>query len=198
MYVQQTYKEQDYVIPLFQIGTALSNMPANDGVEVISDSASDTGVPLTILGTKYGTNVLMTETVTLNGVTQVATTETAWNNVYGFWLGDVYGKNSVVAVGTITVREASGNAAIGTITAGNRSKGTIAFKLSGREILLAVGSGNTFINCNSQLIYPTTNNSFKYAAAANEYLKVPAGPNGFIFLLGDNSGSTAQIKVLRD
>jgi hypothetical protein len=190
------FKEQDYCIPLFQIGgSALANMPANDGVEVISDSASDVNM-LTIIGTKYGTNVLMYETVTMLGTSQAATVETAWNNVYGFFLGDIYGRFSTVAVGTITVREASGNATIGTITAGNRSRASVGFMLAGKNILFHNISGNTWVNANNKLIYPTTNNSFKYTAGMAEDMKVPG--NGFIYLIGDTSGSTAQIKVLKD
>lgn len=173
----------------------MANMPANDGVEVISDSASDVNM-LTIIGTKYGTNVLMYETVTMLGTSQAATVETAWNNVYGFFLGDIYGRFSTVAVGTITVREASGNATIGTITAGNRSRASVGFMLAGKNILFHNISGNTWVNANNKLIYPTTNNSFKYTAGMAEDMKVPG--NGFIYLIGDTSGSTAQIKVLKD
>jgi hypothetical protein len=168
-------------------------MPANDGVEIVSDSASDVNL-ITILGTKYGTNVLQYETVTMTGTSAASTVETAWNNIYGFFLGDIYGKKSSVAVGTITVREASANQTIGTITAGNRSRGSIAFNLSGKDILFHNISGNTWVNSNNQLIYPTINNSFKYTAGMADDIKV----NGFIYILGDTSGSTAQIKVCKN
>jgi hypothetical protein len=196
MYSYPQFKEQDYVIPLFQVGgSALANMPANDGVEIISDSASDVNL-ITVLGTKYGSNVLITETIKMTGTNAVSLVETAWNNVYGFFLGDVNGKFSTVAVGTITVREASGNATIGTIVAGNRSTGSLAFKLSGKDILLHNASGNTLVNVNNKLIYPTINNAFKYTAGMADDIKVSG--DGYIYLLGDISGSTVQIKVLQN
>ena len=195
MIVSPQYKEQDYIIPLFQIGgAALANMPANDGVEIVSDNASDVNL-ITVLGTKYGTNVLITETIKMTGTDVVSLVETAWNNVYGFFLGDIYGKHTSVAVGIITVREASGNAAIGTIAAGNRSRGSIAFRLSGKEILFHNISGNTWVNVNEKLIYPTTNSSFKYTAQQADDMLVMG--NGLIYLLGDSTGSTAQIKVFK-
>jgi hypothetical protein len=173
-------------------------MPANDGVEVVSDSASDVNL-ITVFGTKYGTNVLMAETIKMDGTNAVSLVETAWNNVYGFFLGDKQGKFSTVAVGTITVREASGNAAIGTITAGNRSRGSVGFKVSGKSLTFHNVSGNTWVNANNQLIFPTTNNAFKYTAGMAEDMKISANVyNGFIWLLGDSSGSTAQIKVYKD
>lgn len=193
-YVINSFKEQDYNIPIFDIGgAALTNMPANDGVEIISDNAGDTNL-ITILGTKYGTNVLIYETIKMDGTNAVSTLETAWNNVYGFFLGDIFGKNSTVAVGTITVREASANATIGTIAVGKRSRGSVGFSLSGKDIIFHNITGNTFINVNNKLIYPTTNNSFRHTAGMSEDIKVPS--DGFIYLLGDSTGSTAQIKVL--
>jgi hypothetical protein len=190
------FKEQDYVIPVFQVGgAALTNMPANDGVEIISNNTGDVNL-ITVLGTKYGSNVLITETIRMTGTSAVSLVETAWNNVYGFFLGDIYGKQSSVAVGTITVREASGDAAIGTIAAGSRSRGSVAFMLAGKNITLHNISGNTWANANNKLVYPTTNNAFKYTAGMAEDIKVPG--NGLIYLLGDTAGSTAQIKVMKD
>jgi hypothetical protein len=190
------FKEQDYIIPLFQVGgAALANMPANDGVEIISDSASDVNL-ITVFGTKYGSNALITETIKMTGTDAVSLVETAWANVYGFFLGDVYGKQSSVAVGTITVREASGNAAIGTIAAASRSRGSLAFRLSGKNIVFHNISGNTWVNANNRLIYPTTGNSFKYTAGMADDIRVNG--DGYIYLLGDTTGSTAQINVCKD
>jgi len=196
MFTSPQFKEQDYVIPLFQVGgSSLANMPTNDGVEILSNSASDVNL-FTVLGTKYGSNVLITETIKMTGTDAVSLIETAWNNVYGYWLGDVYGKFSTVAVGTITVREASGNAAIGTIAAGSRSAGSLGFKLSGKDVLFHNISGNTWVNANDKLIYPTTNNSFKYTAGMADDIKVPG--DGYIYLLGEAAGSTAQIKICKE
>lgn len=195
MLVYGQFKKQDYIIPLMQVGgSALTNMPTNDGVEVLSDSASDVNL-ITILGTVYGSNVLTYETVKMTGTDAVPTTRTDWNNVYGFFLGDIYGKFSTVAVGTITVREASGNQQIGTLAAGVRSTGSLAFNLSGKEVYFHNVSGNTWLNANDKLIYPTTNNSFKYTAARDDDMTIEGG--GFLYLLGDGTGSTCQIRVMK-
>jgi hypothetical protein len=193
MFTFPQFKIQDYNIPVFQVGgSALTNMPANDGVEIVSDSTSDTNL-ITIFGTKFGTNVLIYETIKMDGTTAVSTLELAWGNVYGFFLGDIYGKNSNVAVGTITVREASGNASIGTLTAGVRSAGTIALRPCGKNIILHNISGNTYVNSNNTLTMVTTNNAFKYTAQQSDDIRV----EDFIYLLGDATGSTVQIKVLK-
>jgi len=188
------FKKQAYIIPVFQVGgDAFTNMPDGDAVEVLSNSASDVSV-LTIFGTNKTTGLLKHETITLNGTNVVTTVETDWGNVYGLFLGDIYGKNSSVAVGTITVREASGNAAITTITAGVRSRGTQIFDLRGRDINIHFISGNTWKNANHNGIYPTSNNSLKYAAAAVKDESIRT----YLYLLGDSSGSLVQIEVTDD
>jgi hypothetical protein len=194
MLVIPKYKKQGYVIPLFQVGgAAFTNMPAGDAVEVLSDNAGDTN-KLTIFGTDNTTGVLKYETVTMTGTGVVTTTETNWGNVYGLFLGDIYGKNSSVAVGTITVREASGNQAITTITAGVRSRGSQIFLLPGRDVDIHNISGNTWKNANNQGIYPTTNNSFKLYDA----MILPEDIREYLYLLGDTTGSTVQIQVTED
>lgn len=99
-------------------GDDFANQPANDGVEVLSSSASDTG-SLVIYGTTNGTDTVVAETVTLNGTTFVATTKTDW----GIILGVEVPAGSPLTVGNITVREASGNATICTLTAGAQAEG---------------------------------------------------------------------------
>lgn len=96
-------------------GGNFGNQPLNDGVEVISDAAGDVQ-SCTIYGTTQGTDTVVKETVTLNGTTEVATTKTDWGVILGVELGSV-------AIGTVTVREASANGAITTITAGNTTAG---------------------------------------------------------------------------
>lgn len=107
-------------------GGNFANQPANDGVELISDSASDTQA-FTIYGTTNGTDTVVKETGTLDGTTQVATTKTDWGVILGVELGSD-------AVGTVTVREASGNAAITTITAGNDSAGVEAVTAANQRL----------------------------------------------------------------
>ena len=188
------FKKQGYVIPLFQVGgSAFTNMPAGDAVEVLSGSASDVN-KLTIFGTNNTTGALKYETVTMDGTSVVTTTETNWGNVYGVFLGDIYGKNSTVAVGTITVREASGNATITQLTAGIRSAGSQIFLLPGRDIILHAISGNTWKNANHSGVYPTASNAFKFTAGMSKDECI----REYLYLLGDASGSTVQIEVTED
>jgi hypothetical protein len=194
MLVIPKYKKQGYVIPLFQVGgAAFTNMPAGDAVEVLSDSASDVN-KLTIFGTDNTTGLLKYETITMTGTNAVTTLETNWGNVYGLFLGDIYGKNSTVAVGTITAREASGNQAITTIGAGVRSRGSQIFLLPGRDIEIHNISGNTWKNANNAYIYPTTNNSIQFKTGDVK----EEGIFEYLYLLGDGSGSEVQIEVKED
>jgi hypothetical protein len=194
MLVIPKYKKQGYVIPLFQVGgAAFTNMPDGDAVEVLSDNTGDTN-KLTIFGTNKTTGLLKYETVTMDGTTVVTTDEDDWGNVYGLFLGDIYGKNSSVAVGTITVREASGNQAITTIAAGVRSRGSQIFLLPGRDILMHFISGNTWKNANHSGVYPTTNNAFKFTAGMSKDEDI----REYLYLLGDVTGSTVQIEVTED
>ena len=90
------------------VGTAFTNQPANDGVEVVSADNGDTTQTVTIIGTTTGVDTVVVETVTLNGTTAVATVKTDWGVILAV-------KKSAATVGTVTVREASLDA---TITAG--------------------------------------------------------------------------------
>lgn len=90
------------------VGDAFTNQPANDGIEVVSDEVADTTQTVTIIGTTTGTDTVVVETVTLNGTSAVSTVKTNWGVVLAV-------KKSAITAGTVTVREASGNA---TITAG--------------------------------------------------------------------------------
>lgn len=89
-------------------GGNFGNQPANDGVEVVSSSAADTTQSVTIYGTTNGGDVVVVETVALNGTTPVATTKVNWGEILGVEL-------SAVCAGTITIREASGDLGITTI-----------------------------------------------------------------------------------
>ena len=104
-----------------QAGTAFGNQPANDGLEILSSSTSDSGQTLRVWGTTQGTTTLVTEDITTNGTSVVSTSKTDW----GYILGVEIANGSKAAVGTITVREASGNSAVTTITAGNKRSGAV-------------------------------------------------------------------------
>lgn len=105
------------VIVKAKAGGGFTNQPAGDGVEVISDNTADVGQTVTIYGTKTdATTTVTTETVTLNGTTQASTTTTTWQNILGIEL-------SAACAGAVTIRKASGNATITTISAGDLSAG---------------------------------------------------------------------------
>jgi hypothetical protein len=107
------------VIVKAKAGGGFDNQPAEDGLEILSDVAADKTQTVTIYGTKTGaTTTVTTETVTLNGTTQVSTTTTTWQNILGVEL-------SAACAGTVTIREASGNATITTISAGDLSAGVV-------------------------------------------------------------------------
>lgn len=92
------------------------NQPSNDGVELISDNAGDTQ-DATVWYTRNGEgDTVFSETVTLTGTSQVALTHTDVQLVLGVELASA-------ATGTVTIREASANATITTITAGNTAAG---------------------------------------------------------------------------
>jgi len=122
-------------------GTAFANQPTNDGIEVVSDTVGDVRT-VTLYGTTYGTNVVVAETVTLNGTSAVSAVKTDW----GYLLGAI--ASGVHATATITIREASGNATITTITgAAVSSSGVTAVAAGSRDCydlpVAAVGSNTT-------------------------------------------------------
>lgn len=97
-----------YSATVTAVGSAFTNQPANDGIEVLSSNAGDITQTVTIIGTTNASNTVVVETVTLNGTTPVATTKVDWGLVLAV-------KKSATTLGTVTVREASADA---TITAG--------------------------------------------------------------------------------
>ncbi len=187
----EQFKILDRIIPVFQVTawSGFTNQPANDAVEVVSSSASDTG-KITIFGTTYSTGAFAYETITLNGITAVATTKTDWGNVYGTFMGDIYGRNFAKAVGTITIREGSGDLAITTIAAGNLSKGLVAFDLSGYNVVLENITGNTFWNI---VAVPTADTGGQMAGRMSAEVRHKSGQ--YLYLISDATGSTAQVYV---
>lgn len=101
-------------------GGNFGNQPANDGIEIVSDAAGDTTQSITLYGTLNGAaTVLVTETIALNGTTVVSSTHTDWGVLLAARL-------SAACAGTITIREASGNATITTISAASTTAGIAA------------------------------------------------------------------------
>lgn len=100
-------------------GTAgnFGNQPANDGVEIVSAAAGDTTQSITLWYTRNGQgDTVYSETKALNGTTQVVLTHTDVQLVLAAEL-------SAVTAGNVTIREASADATITTITAGGTKAG---------------------------------------------------------------------------
>lgn len=191
-------KVANYTIPMMDIGawSGFTNQPANDGVEVVSNSASDVQ-KCTIFGTTTGTNAFAYETITLNGVTAVATTKVNWGNILGIFLGEIDGTGVVPAVGTITVREASADQTITTLAAAAISKGMVALSLGGKDIVLNVHSGNVWAKhiAVGATVLPTTANGFKMNLSGGNILETTVKTGEHIGLISDTTGATAQILV---
>jgi hypothetical protein len=94
-----------------------ANQPANDGVELVSADAADTTQTATVIGITGET--VTTEDIALDGTTPVSTTKTDWDEILAV-------KVDAVTAGDVTIREASGDQTICTITAGNLNVGVTA------------------------------------------------------------------------
>ncbi len=190
-------RKSSYVIPMLDLlaWSGFTNQPTNDGVEVVSNSGSDVG-KCTIFGTTNTGGAFAYETITLTGATPKATTKTDWGNIYGVFLGDIYGQNITPAVGTITVREASADQTITTLAAAAISKGMVVFDLSGKDIILNVHSGNVWKRCAGAVTTTvvTTANGFKMNLTGGNIKDEHIA--SYIYLISDTSGATAQIEVL--
>jgi hypothetical protein len=181
----------NYIIPMMSLlaWSGFTNQPANDGVEIVSDSASDVGL-CTVFGTTHVGGAFAYETVTLTGSNAKSTTKTDWGNVYGIFLGDIYGQNTTPAVGTITIREASADQTITTLAAAAISKGMVAFNLANKDIILNVHSGNVW-KCQSGVV--TTANGFKLNLTGGNIKDERV--SSWIYLISDTAGATCQIEV---
>ena len=103
------------------VGSAFANQTSNEGAHILSDSAADILVPVTIIGITTGTHTLVTETKTThasNGTTAVTTAKTNW--------GVLLAIKKPVTVGTITIQEASGDATIITLAPTLTQVGVVA------------------------------------------------------------------------
>ena len=68
--IKGRFRQSAYVIPTFDLlaWSGFTNQPADDGVEIVSSSASDVG-KCTIFGTTHAGGAFAYETVTLTGTT---------------------------------------------------------------------------------------------------------------------------------
>lgn len=107
------------------VGAAFTNQPAGDDIEVVSSSSADTTQTVTIVG--YLTSTLVIETKTLTGGTQVV-----FDNDGSHYTGVIAVLLDEACAGTVTVREASGNATICTLAPGAIISGIVA-AISGEQ-----------------------------------------------------------------
>ena len=101
-----------------QTGDDFSNQPAGDDVELVSDAAGDTGIAVTIYGTD-ATDAYQTEVITTDGAdgTTPVISASSYNNIMGAEI------TSGTPTGTLTIREATGDLAIATLTSGGTTSG---------------------------------------------------------------------------
>jgi hypothetical protein len=191
--VKGRFRQSAYVIPAFDIlaWSGFTNQPDGDDVEIISNSASDVG-KCTIFYTKKSDGTFTHTTVTLTGTNAKALTgANDVDDVLGIVLGDIDGQNITPAVGTITIREASGGQAITTIAATKISKGMVALDFGGKDVIYRILSGNAWKNTAAVV---TAANGFKMESgdARDEFV------SGHLYLISDTSGASCSIDVLAD
>ena len=97
-------------------GSAFTNQPSNDGLEIGSDSALDVTQSATVIGTTTGTDTVVVETIALTVTTFVSTVKTDWGVILAV-------KLDAASVGAVTFLEASGNAEVVTLAAATTSAG---------------------------------------------------------------------------
>jgi hypothetical protein len=85
---------------------------SNEKVEIISDAAGDTTQKITIVGITTATDTVVVEEMTLNGTTQVDSVKADWGVILAAWVSS----GTLSAGSAVTIREASGNATITTLT----------------------------------------------------------------------------------
>lgn len=119
------------------VGIGYTNQPLNDGVEILSSSAADVQTA-TVIGTTTGGNVTVVESIVLTGTTFVSTLKVNWGQVLAI-------KLSSAAVGTITVRKATGDATITTLAPSATSSGvtTVTNTAAYNRVVSVVADGAT-------------------------------------------------------
>lgn len=118
-------------------GSAFGNQPAGDSIEAVSDDNSDTTQTLTLYYTR-GADTVTADPLSMNGTTQAVSANADCAILLGAEL-------DAVCAGTVTIREASGNATITTIAAGQLRSGItlITDDDAGGTYVRMVGSGAT-------------------------------------------------------
>ena len=188
------YKKPKVIIPetLITNWSGFSNQPDGDGLEILSDSASDTGL-CTIWGTNKLTGALEVETVTLAGTVEVKTAMLQWDDIIAVFLGDKFGGNITAAVGTITIREDSTNQAVTTITAGKIHAGMLMIDARGHNVEIDNASGKIYWNTLS--VASATNGYYDVGTASNRF---KVGVKDCLSIISDNTGCTTSVIVYED
>jgi len=121
-------------------GGNFGNQPANDSVQVISDNGADTTQTVTIIGTVFGTDTLVSESLPLAGLSPVTSSGAAWGVIVAV-------KITGTTAGTVTVRETSGGATITTLAAGTNPTAGVSTPSStfygGAQVINMVADGST-------------------------------------------------------
>lgn len=89
-------------------GIDFAAQPLNDSIEILSSAAGDTTQTISIVGTTFGTDTVVNENMLLNGTNVVTSVKSNWGIILRVTC-------NAANVGTITVREASGNFTVATI-----------------------------------------------------------------------------------
>ena len=115
--------DADNIDTVIGTGTAgdFSAQTSNEAATIVSDSAADVSVPVTIIGITTGGHVVVEEIKATNaadGTTPVDTVKTNWGVLLAVKTG--------AHVGTITIAEKSGGTTITTLAAGTNSVGVTA------------------------------------------------------------------------
>jgi hypothetical protein len=192
--IKELYKHPKIIIPEMSIvnWAGFGNQPDGDALEILSNSASDVGL-CTIWGTDKTTGLLCVETITLTGTDAVTTVKTNWDDIVAVFLGDRFGGNITRAVGTITIREASTNGAVTTITATNFQKGMFIIEARGLNVEVDNATGKIYW---STLTTVTALNGYYDAGTAVRRFKI--GVSDYLYIISDNSGCTASVIVYED
>ena len=194
MYNRELYKHPKIIIPSMTIvnWAGFGNQPDGDGLEIVSNSASDVGL-CTVWGTLKTTGAFKYETVTLTGTSAVSTLETDWDDIYSVFLGDAFGRSITPAVGTITLREASADQAVTTLTAGVFNKGMFFIHAKGLNVEVHNTSGKIYWNVNK--VATAVNGLYNVGTAFKQY---NIGVSDYLSIISDNSGCVTQIVVMED
>lgn len=193
-FIKEMYKKPKVIIPatLITNWSGFSNQPDGDGLEILSNSADDKGL-CTIWGTNKLTGAFQCETVTLNGTGEVKTTMVQWDDIVAVFLGDQFGGNITAAVGTITIREASANQAVTTITAGEIHAGMLVIDARGHNVEIDNASGKIYWNTLS--LASATNGYYDVGTASNRF---KVGVKDYLSIISDDTGCTTSIIVYED